>query len=157
MDYVYGPCPFYLIEICAMLKLSKLTDYATILLIYLDQHKNVVSSSMLASETNIPEPTVAKILKMLTKASLTRSTRGARSGYSLIHTLQEITLAQVINSIEGPIRLVNCSEDGCRIIATHCCLEGKWNLINEQIKAIFETVTVADLKKQNNKAVSCEN
>lgn len=129
-----------------MLKLSKLTDYATIILICLDQHKTVVSSSALALETRIPEPTVAKILKLLTKASLTKSSRGPGSGYYLLNALHEITIAKVITSIEGPIKLVNCHEDVCRIISDKCILYQKWEVLNYQIKKIFETLTLADLK-----------
>lgn len=134
-----------------MLKLSKLTDYAAIILICLNQHKTVVSSTVLATETRIPEPTVAKILKLLTRSSLTKSSRGPGSGYYILDELHEITMARLINSIEGTIDLVDCDKATCRIISEECLLYGKWEVLNERIRQVFETLTLADLKlkKQN--------
>lgn len=132
-----------------MLKLSKLIDYATIIIISLDQYKTVVSSSTLAARTHIPEPTVAKILKMLTRASLIKSSRGPGSGYYLLNELSEISLATVVRIIEGPIKLVDCKKDDCRIENEECILYGKWEILNYQIKNVFETLTLADLKKSS--------
>ncbi len=134
-----------------MLKLSKLIDYATIILISLDQSRSVVSSSTLATNTGIPEPTVAKILKLLTKSSLTKSLRGPGSGYFLLNRLDEITLAKVITIIEGPIRIVDCDNETCRIENDKCTLYGKWSVLNDKIKTVFETLTLADLKKNSAK------
>lgn len=132
-----------------MLKLSKLIDYATIILICLDQYKTVVSSSTVASKTHIPEPTVAKILKMLTKASLTKSSRGPGSGYSLIRNLNEITLSTVVEVIEGPIKVVNCDNNVCRIESEECILYGKWEILNQRIKNVLDTFTLAELQKNS--------
>ncbi|MDI2090399.1 RrF2 family transcriptional regulator [Commensalibacter oyaizuii] len=132
-----------------MLKLSKLTDYATILLIHLSQHQKTVSSSVLAVETGIPEPTVAKVLKMLTRSSLVKSCRGAGSGYFLEHSLAEITLEQVVRAIDGPIDLVNCDQESCRITTVECKLNGKWNIVSHQVRRVFETITIADLKNKH--------
>ncbi|CAK7193052.1 HTH-type transcriptional repressor NsrR [Commensalibacter sp. Nvir] len=138
-----------------MLKISKLTDYATILLIHLDRHRKTVSSTVLSVETGIPEPTVAKILKILTRSTLVKSRRGAKSGYHLESSLKEITLAQVVTSIDGPIDLVNCNPESCRIIYSQCDLQGHWSIINNQIKHFFETITLEELK--NNIQTSSNN
>ncbi|CAI3930406.1 DNA-binding transcriptional regulator [Commensalibacter papalotli (ex Botero et al. 2024)] len=138
-----------------MLKISKLTDYATILLIHLSRFKKPTSSSVLATETGVPEPTVAKVLKMLTRASLVKSCRGAGSGYSLSFPLKEITLAQVVVAIEGPIDLVNCDKDNCRLIAEECELYGKWEAISFQLRNVFENITIADLQDKKSMTHSC--
>lgn len=129
-----------------MLKISKLTDYAAIILIHLEQHKKVISSSALAVETGIPEPTVAKVLKMLTRSLLVKSSRGAGSGYVLQRPLDQITLAFIISIFDGPIELVNCDREHCRITTVDCQLHGKWDLISGQVRKIFETVTLEGLK-----------
>ncbi|MDI2113487.1 RrF2 family transcriptional regulator [Commensalibacter nepenthis] len=138
-----------------MLKISKLTDYATILLIHLSHHQKATSSSILAVETGVPEPTVAKVLKMLTRASLVQSCRGAGSGYMLNSALNQITLASVIFAIEGPIDLVNCDREHCRITLENCKLYGKWEGISLQVRNIFEKITVADLQNQTKPFHSC--
>lgn len=131
-----------------MLKISKLTDYATILLIHLSKHEKATSSSILAVETGVPEPTVAKVLKMLARASLVKSCRGAGSGYTLVSDLDQITLATVVVAIEGPINLVNCDRENCRVILEECELYGKWEGISLQVRSVFEKITIADLKQE---------
>lgn len=138
-----------------MLKISKLTDYATILLIHLSRHNKPISSSVIAVQTNLPEPTVAKVLKMLTRAALVKSSRGAGSGYSLVFALEEITLDQVVLAIEGPIDLVNCEHENCRVIAEKCELYGKWGGISLQVRNVFEKITLAELKDKKNITHSC--
>ncbi|CAI3922378.1 DNA-binding transcriptional regulator [Commensalibacter communis] len=138
-----------------MLKISKLTDYATILLIHLSRHQKAISSSILAVETGVPEPTVAKVLKMLTRATLVQSCRGAGSGYMLKSTLDQITLASVILAIEGPIDLVNCDHEHCRVTLKNCTLYGKWEGISLQVRDVFEKVTIADLQNQSKAIHSC--
>lgn len=131
-----------------MLKISKLTDYATILLIHLSRHNKPTSSSVIAVQTGLPEPTVAKVLKMLARASLVKSCRGAGSGYSLTSALEDITLAQVVHAIGGPIDLVNCERENCRVIAEDCELYGKWEGISSQVRNVFEKITIAELQKK---------
>lgn len=139
-----------------MLKISKLTDYATILLIHLSEHEKATSSSILAVETGVPEPTVAKVLKMLARASLVKSCRGAGSGYTLVSDLDQITLATVVVAIEGPINLVNCDRENCRVILEECELYGKWEGISLQVRSVFEKITIADLKNEKSISQSCE-
>src|SRR5947209_4815704 len=91
-----------------MLRLSKLTDYAVVVLVRLSSGDTVQTSPGIASGTGIPEPTVAKVLKALAGRGLVASQRGARGGYRLMRPLASIPIADVIAAIDGPIALAAC-------------------------------------------------
>jgi FeS assembly SUF system regulator len=130
-----------------MLKLSKLTDYATVILSHMAQNKSAVHGAVdIAAATGIAQPTASKILKILVRASVLSSTRGARGGYTLARAPERITVASVISALEGPIALTECSvsHKGCEQ-ASGCRIQGNWNIINEKISQALESVTLADL------------
>jgi FeS assembly SUF system regulator len=130
-----------------MLKLSKLTDYATVILSHLAKDKSRVQGAVeIAEITGISFPTVSKILKMLVKSSVLVSVRGAKGGYALAKSPDKITIASVINALEGPIALTECSAShkGCEQ-ASGCRIQGNWHLINERVSQALESVTLADM------------
>src|SRR5436189_4549153 len=95
-----------------MLRLSKLTDYAVVVLVRLSSGEAVQTSPGIASSTGIPEPTVAKVLKALAGSGLVASQRGPRGGYRLMRPLAGIPIAGVIAAIDGPIALTACVDGG---------------------------------------------
>src|ERR1700736_2960960 len=107
-----------------MLKLSRLTDYAVVVMVQLAQDEagepacqelagvGVQTSPCIAQSTGIPEPTVAKVLKALTASGLVASQRGARGGYRLARPLGSVPIVDVIAAIDGPIALTACVEGG---------------------------------------------
>ncbi|TAN68023.1 MAG: SUF system Fe-S cluster assembly regulator [Methylobacter sp.] len=130
-----------------MLRLSKLTDYATVILSFMAKDKPQVHAAMeIAGVTGIALPTVSKILKLLVNANVLTSTRGAKGGYALARLPEEISIAMVISALEGPIALTECSisQQGCEQ-ASGCDIRGSWNLINQTIHNALESVTLADL------------
>lgn len=130
-----------------MLKLSKLTDYATVILSHMAQDRTRLHGALeIAEATGIAQPTASKILKILVKASVLSSTRGARGGYTLARAPDRITVASVISALEGPIALTECSvsHKGCEQ-AAGCRIQGNWHLINQKISQALESVTLADL------------
>ena len=130
-----------------MLKLSKLTDYATVILSYMakEQHRIYVAPDI-AQATGIAQPTVSKILKTLVKAGVLSSMRGAKGGYLLAKAPGKISVAAVISALEGPIALTECSasHQSCEQ-AQGCGIQGNWHLINQKIANALESVTLADL------------
>lgn len=130
-----------------MLKLSKMTDYATVILsvIAKDQHR-LHGALELAEVTGIALPSVSKILKILTRAGILSSMRGAKGGYLLAREPEKITVATVISALEGPIALTECSAShkGCDQ-ASGCRIQGNWHLINQKIANALESVTLADM------------
>lgn len=132
-----------------MLKLSKLTDYATVILSFMakdDEHTR--SSVEIANSTGIALPTVSKILKSLVNANVLISVRGTKGGYALAQSPEKITVATIISALEGPIAVTECSntQQGCEQ-ASGCNLRGHWNVINQAIYRALESVTLADMIK----------
>jgi len=130
-----------------MLRLSKLTDYATVILSDMAKDKTQVHSAMeIAATTRIALPTVSKILKLLVNAEVLMSTRGAKGGYVLAREPENISVAAVISALEGPIALTECSISlqACEQ-AAGCGIRSNWSLINQTIHNALESVTLADL------------
>lgn len=130
-----------------MLKLSKLTDYATVILSYMAKDSvRVQGAGEIAEATGIALPTASKILKILLKAKVVVSVRGAKGGYSLARPPEKITVASVISALEGPIALTECtaSHKGCEQ-AAGCRIQGNWHMINQRISMALESVTLADM------------
>lgn len=130
-----------------MLKLSKLTDYATVILCYMAKdYSNMQTSQELSEVTGIAQPTVSKILKVLVRAKILQSVRGAKGGYLLARTPNKITVATIINVLEGPIALTECSatHENCGH-AAGCNIQGNWGFINQKVFNALEAVTLADM------------
>ena len=135
-----------------MLRLSKLTDYAVVVLIRLAEGERptpdcVQTSPGLAAATGVPEPTVAKVLKALASAGLVASTRGARGGYRLLRPLCQVTVADVITAVDGPIALTSCAVNDVNdcVMEGHCAIRGHWAPINQAVRGALAAVTLADL------------
>jgi FeS assembly SUF system regulator len=130
-----------------MLRLSKLTDYATVILSFMARDNRQVHTAIeIAAATGIALPTVSKILKLLVNADVLSSTRGAKGGYALASEPERITVAAVICALEGPIALTECSisHQGCEQ-ASGCGIRSNWSVINQAIHNALESVTLADL------------
>ena len=127
-----------------MLRLSKLTDYAVVVLVQLSHQGTVTTSPMLAQATGVPEPTVAKVLKALAVAGLVTSQRGARGGYRLARPLAMIDMASVIVAIDGPISLTACVDGatgGCEAEGV-CRIRGRWDPVNDAIRSALGRITL---------------
>ncbi len=137
-----------------MLRLSKLADYAVVVLMRLADGEDfacpeaVQTSPGIAAITGVPEPTVAKVLKALAGAGLVVSHRGARGGYRLLRPLHGIAVADVIVAIDGPIALTACVEGhpGNCDVRGLCAVRGRWDLVNDAIRRTLSTITLADMR-----------
>ncbi|MBI0533982.1 SUF system Fe-S cluster assembly regulator [Roseomonas sp. KE2513] len=132
-----------------MLRLSKLADYAVVLLARLGQEDGLHTAPALSSATGIAEPTVAKVLRMLSQASLVEAQRGARGGHRLARPISSIPLSDVIVAMDGPIALTACVDGatgGCEAEG-HCPVRGRWDPVNEAVRAALSAVTIADLAR----------
>lgn len=129
-----------------MLRLNKLTDYAVVILSHMARNNLHTSTSVLAVETGINEPTVAKVLKDLVKSGLVTSTRGANGGYALQGDADTITVRNVIEAIEGPIALADCVDGhatGCA--AQICGTRGNWDQVNTALITALDNVKLSDM------------
>jgi FeS assembly SUF system regulator len=144
-----------------MVRLSKLADYAVVVLIRLAEgerffgpeagrcgSETVQTSPGISAATGVPEPTVAKVLKALAGAGLVVSQRGARGGYRLQKPLNDIAVADVIAAIDGPISLTACVDGhygGCDVESV-CAVRGRWDLVNHAIHQALSHITLADMR-----------
>jgi FeS assembly SUF system regulator len=129
-----------------MLRLSKLTDYAVVVLVRLSQGEAVQTSPGIAASTGIPEPTVAKVLKILAAGGLVASHRGAHGGYRLLRPVQSVAVSEVIEAIDGPIALTACVDGGSNCDAHNLCpVRGRWDPVNDAIYQALSAITVADM------------
>lgn len=130
-----------------MLRMSKLTDYSIVLMSFLAQKTDVkYSAHALADAVQVPEPTVKKVLKALSHADLLISERGAQGGYSLKRSAKEISVAEIIAAIEGPIALTECvSEQSHCEQETHCSIQTNWQRINNAVFHALDEVKLADM------------
>jgi FeS assembly SUF system regulator len=132
-----------------MLRLSKLTDYAVVVLVRLSRETGVQTSPGIAATTGIPEPTVAKVLKTLAAGGLVASQRGARGGYRLLRPLTAIPVADVIAAVDGPIALTACVEASVVECESQglCPMRGRWDPVNEAIQQALSSITLADMQE----------
>lgn len=131
-----------------MIKLSRFTDYAVVILAELargEAGRLRLAASDLAARTSLPEPTVAKILKSLTRAGILSSTRGVNGGYGLTRMAENITVAAIITAMDGPISLTDCADSSPCVLEGHCSMHGRWGKVNFAIRTALESVTLVDL------------
>src|SRR5690349_19759786 len=130
-----------------MLRISRLTDYATVLLATLaGEPQKVQTAAALAEQTRVAPPTVSKLLKQLQRAGLVTSTRGLHGGYQLAKPATQISAAAILDALEGPVALTDCSvgHGNCDLEAT--CHVGKvWQRLNLAIRRSLYEVSLAQL------------
>ncbi len=130
-----------------MLRISKMTDYAIMVMVELYASSGeVLSAQALAERSHLELPTVSKVLKLLVKTGLVDSYRGAAGGYSLERDARSISVAEIIAAIEGPIAMTECSaEAGLCSQEAICGLRGNWQRISVAVAQAMEDVSLAEM------------
>ncbi|MGI0115569.1 SUF system Fe-S cluster assembly regulator [Zooshikella sp. RANM57] len=131
-----------------MLRISRLADYALIIAHHLQQQANLISLEAIAENTKIPLATVRKLLRCLVQHQIVKSVRGARGGYLLAKPGDCISVADIIEAIEGPIALTECAKvtQSCQCeLSPHCHLKEPWQQINQQLHMTLKTVKLTDI------------
>lgn len=133
-----------------MIRISKLTDYGFVVLSRFADHEPgaVVNARDLSEATGIPLPTVSKVLKMLARSRLVVAHRGVHGGYMLSRGVEEITAADVLVALEGPVAITDCGTKegaaGCDL-ESDCRLKGHWQVITEVVRSALSQITLAQL------------
>lgn len=128
-----------------MIRLTNLADYAVVLMCEMSHTDERVSAQDLSAATSIPAPTVAKILNALGRAELLKSHRGLKGGFALARGADEITVADIIEAIDGPISLTHCADTG----SSDCCFDDicqmrpRWQVINSAVKGALADVKLS--------------
>ena len=136
-----------------MFRLSKLTDYGIVILAHLAEEsrrtggaRETHNARELAEAVSLPVPVVSKVLKLLARAGALDSQRGAHGGYALARRPEELTVAEMIAALEGPVAMTECTV--APLVCAHegsCAVKGPWQVINQVVQGALEGVTLADL------------
>jgi len=131
-----------------MLRLNRMTDYAIVVLGALAHRQGeVLATAQIASLTGLSQPTVAKVAKRLQACGLLETRRGVHGGYQLIGRPADLSLAAIIEAVEGPIAVNGCvdgAQDPCAV--SNCCfMSNQWNKVNGTVRKALDSVSLADL------------
>ena len=131
-----------------MLRLTNLADYAVVVMTAAARCSDApLSAAAVAARTNIPAPTVAKIMGLLKRAGLLASSRGVAGGFRLALMPTAISVADIVEAVDGPIALTNCQHGEVAACALEgsCAVRPHWKPINLAVRAALAAVTLADL------------
>jgi FeS assembly SUF system regulator len=138
-----------------MLRIGKLTDYATSVMAVLAELPDAVhSASDLAARTRLETTTVSKLLKQLAHSGLVESRRGASGGYRLARPASEISIADIVSAMEGPIGVTECSlHTGLCGHEAHCGTRGNWRRISEVVEQALRGIRLSEMAQQPPRAI----
>ena len=130
-----------------MLRVTKLTDYASVVLTVLaSDPATVLSASELADRAGLEMPTVAKLLKPLAQAGLVEGFRGANGGYKLARDAADISLVEIVEAMEGPLGMTECSVHAGQCgIEDSCGVRANWRRINDVVADALRGVSLAQM------------
>lgn len=130
-----------------MLRVSKLTDYATVLLgLMAETPDRLRPATDLAEAARLELPTASKVLKLLAGAGLVESQRGAAGGYRLALPPERIAVARIVEAIDGPIAVTECaSHAGQCSHESHCGVRGPWQRISGAIARSLREISLAQM------------
>lgn len=139
-----------------MLRITKLSDYAIVILTDLAVPPEpgspapfvTLAARDVARRTQIPQPTVSKVLKRLARSGVVHSERGKHGGYRLGRLPKEISLAEIIDAVEGPIAVTECTDDAgnCDLVG-NCAVEANWTRINDVVRRALAGVSLAEMAR----------
>jgi FeS assembly SUF system regulator len=131
-----------------MLRITRLSDYAVAILGQLANSAAPVDTAKdLAARTGLPAPVVSKILKRLARSKLVASQRGVQGGYRLARDPSRVSVADVIEAVEGPVALTECgdaTESSCEFVG-NCSVQANWLRINHVVKRALSNISIEDM------------
>ena len=130
------------------MKINKLTDYSIVILtnMVIKDENAMHTAKELSEFSGIPLPTVTRILKMLSNEGILESQRGAQGGYTLTKNSTDISVAEVIEAMEGPIALTECAGDDCGCAFEPSCAVGKpWQKINKAVNNVLQNINLSEM------------
>ena len=132
------------------MRLSNLADYAVVTMSQAARHCGGarVSASDLAAETGLPVPTVQKLVSKLTAAGVLRSVRGAGGGLQLARPAAAITLADIVEAVEGPIALTACVDGGDCTVEHDCRVRPHWPMVNKALRGALANISLVQLSQE---------
>lgn len=133
-----------------MIRLARLTDYGILLLTHFarDPERGPRSARELSALAKLPLPTASKILKTLAHHGLLEAHRGVKGGFRLARKPEEITVAQIVTALEGPIGVTQCSShSGDCVLEQSCIVRSNWRKINQVVLEALKGITLAEMAR----------
>lgn len=131
-----------------MFRLNKLADYALVVMEYVTSHSEepLHTARSVAEATHLPVPTVVKILKKLLDHGLLVSHRGVKGGYAAARPSSSISLAEVIEAIDGPMGLTECATAPGRCeLEGRCRIQNNFGVIGRLLQEMLRNINLSDL------------
>ena len=133
------------------MRLSSLADYAVVMMSAAARHcgQARVNAVILAEETGVPLPTVQKLVSKLSAAGLLRSVRGAGGGFALARPAAAISLADIIEAVEGPIAMTSCVDEtrhDCGLEG-NCRVQAHWPVVNNAVRGALAGINLTSLAR----------
>lgn len=131
-----------------MIRVSRMADYGLVVLSQLAREpERHVTAADIAAHTQLPQPTVSKLLKQFAHAGVLVSHRGAKGGYSMERTPDRITVAEIISAVDGPIALADCLDgtEGTCGIENFCPIRGPWQNVSDAVERALASVSLAQM------------
>jgi FeS assembly SUF system regulator len=134
-----------------MLRLNRLTDYGVVVMVQLARSGEVMTAQRLAERTSLPAPTVAKLLALLAKSGLAAAQRGAAGGYALARAPRYISVADIIETLEGPVALTACVDGANHLCSLEnvCAMRGHWDTVNNAIRRALESLSLEEIARED--------
>jgi FeS assembly SUF system regulator len=133
-----------------MIRLSRLTDYGIMLLTLMARDRDGATQSArdVAARSRLPQPTVSKLLKALAHGGVLETHRGVRGGYRLARPAEDITVADVIAALEGPIGITECTaHPGACGVEPLCPVRTNWGKINRAVLEALTGISLAEMAR----------
>ena len=132
------------------MRLSHLADYAVVLMTAAARRPvgARLSATELAADTGVPLPTAQKLMGQLAGCGLLSSVRGAGGGFALSKPADQITLADIVEAVEGPIAMTVCSEGrtDCALEA-HCRVKPHMGIVGNAVRGALGAVSLTELAR----------
>jgi FeS assembly SUF system regulator len=130
-----------------MIRMSKLTDYAIVILAHLARGEATLTAQALSARSRVPLPTVSKLCKELSRAGLLQSHRGRHGGYSLTRAPELISVAEVVEALEGPISLTECASPGAEPCGFEpsCIARGTWDPVSRAVQSALRALPLSEI------------
>ncbi len=130
-----------------MIRMSKLTDYAIVILAHLARGERTLTAQALSGLSRVPLPTVSKLCKELSRAGLLQSHRGRHGGYSLTRPPEQISVAEVVEALEGPISLTECGNPGGESCGMEpsCIARDTWDPVSRAVQTALRALPLSEI------------
>ena len=136
-----------------MLKITRLADYAVLIICSFDSYQDkIVSAQEITNKTGLQKATINKVLSILVRKKLLKAYRGVKGGYKPFKKLEDISVKELIEAVEGPVALTDCIDNNARNcnLFDACITKHTWSLVNNAIRDTLEGIKVKDINAAKN-------